>query len=95
MKSNFKANIKKKKASFTLQERLITSGDKQVALGQMPMIKRVSELSKFIRIVTLNSRFDNVIDLHYLLTQIHKIETEFLPQIRGEVSSFIDQSVDY
>ena len=36
-------------------------------------------MSNFIRVVTLNSRFETVIDLHYLLTQIHKLHTMLLP----------------
>ena len=36
-------------------------------------------MSNFIRVVTLNSRFETVIDLHYLLTHIHKLHTVLLP----------------
>ena len=56
-------------------------------------MKRLSDLSKFIRIIILNSRFDNVIDLHYLLNQIHRIETVLIPRAikdEPEISSLAE-----
>jgi len=32
----------------------------------------------------------NVLDLHYLLTQIERIETQLIPSLAGEVSSLED-----
>jgi hypothetical protein len=41
----------------------------EVASGikNIEVLRAAANLSKYIRIVTLNSRFETVIDLHYLL----------------------------
>jgi hypothetical protein len=38
-------------------------------------------MSKFIRAVTLHSEFESVVDLHYLLSQKHKIFNDVLPKL--------------
>lgn len=51
----------------------------QAAVKNIAKLNRVCDLSRYIRVVTLNSRLDNVIDLHYLLNQVHTLETESIP----------------
>ncbi len=67
-------------------ERLCKNDSEAVyARKNIGQLRKLKELSKFIRSVTLHSQFDNVIDLHYLLSQLHRIETEFKPKLLREV----------
>jgi hypothetical protein len=51
----------------------------EIAFKNLDLLRKIQTLSNFIRVVTLNSRFETVIDLHYLLTHVHKLHTVLLP----------------
>jgi hypothetical protein len=51
----------------------------EIAFKNLDLLRKIQTLSNFIHVVTLNSRFETVIDLHYLLTHVHKLHTVLLP----------------
>jgi hypothetical protein len=81
-REKLKKRIAKKKQGLKLDDYLIVA---QVAKNRedlaraaeknIEVLRAAANLSKYIRIVTLNSRFETVIDLHYLLNQLHNLET--------------------
>lgn len=98
----FKEKMNRRKSQVSFKDRLlidfccerVAHSDKDIAVKNLSLLNRLSSLSKFIRIITLNSRFDNVIDLHYLMTQINRIETELIPACLKqpeEVSSLVEE----
>ncbi len=85
-RDKLKQRIAKKKQGLKLEDHLmiaqLAKNSQEILSGEknIEVLRAAANLSKYIRIITLNSRFETVIDLHYLLNQLHNLETQILPQ---------------